>query len=185
MAIPDVLKEALKALKLSSMLEECERLESDPSAPTLSAMEFLKEVVLHELKTRDVRGIENRIRQAGFPEIYRLEEFDFKRVPDLDERQIVELHGCEWIRRGENVAFCGGHGLGKTHLATSIGVSACEKGHKVLFRKADKLVLELIEARDQSRVLALRQRLLRVPLLVVDEIGYTPFEREGGELCCR
>jgi DNA replication protein DnaC len=182
MAITDTLRESLKALKLSSMLSECERLQSDPSARTLSAMEFLEQVVLHELKTRDARGIENRIQQAGFAEIHRLEEFDFKRLPDLDEHQVVELHGCDWIRRGENVVFCGGHGLGKTHLATSIALNACEKGYKVLFRKADKLILELLEARDQSRLLAMRARLLRVPLVVVDEIGYTPFEKEGGEL---
>jgi len=180
--LTDTLRESLKALKLSSMLAECERLQADPSARTLSAMEFLEHVVIHELRTRDARGIENRIHQAGFPEIHRLEEFDFKRIPDLDQPQIVELHDGEWIRRGENVVFCGGHGLGKTHLATSIGVAACEKGYKVLFKKADKLVLELVEARDQSRVLAMRMRLQRVPLLIVDEIGYTPFEKEGGEL---
>jgi len=182
MAVTETLRESLKALKLSALLAECERMESDPGTKTLSTMEFLEHVVLHELKTRDARGIENRFRQAGFPEIHRLEEFDFKRQPDLDQKQILDLHDCDWIRRGENVVFSGGHGLGKTHLATSIGVKACEKGYKVLFRKADKLVLELLEARDQSRVLAMRARLLRVPLLVVDEIGYTPFEKEGGEL---
>jgi DNA replication protein DnaC len=180
--VSDTLREALKALKLSSMLAACERLESDPATRTLSIMEFLEHVVVHELETRDARGIENRIREAGFPELHRLEDFDFKRMPDLDERQIVELHGCEWIRRGENVVFCGGHGLGKTHLAISIGMAACEKGHRVVFRKAEKLVLELLEARDQARVLAFRKRLLRAPLLVVDEIGYTAFEKEGAEL---
>jgi DNA replication protein DnaC len=176
------LRAALKALRCSTMLAEVERLQDDPALEGMSRWEVLEHLVLHEVRTREVRGIENRIKQAGFPEIHRLEEFDFKRLPDLDQGQILELHACDWIQRGENVVFCGGHGLGKTHLATSIGVAACEKGQRVIFRKAENLILELLEARDQRRVLALRAKLRRPPLLIVDEIGYIPFEKEGGEL---
>jgi len=182
MSISEKLREGLKALRCSSLLAECERLESDPGQNGMSRLEYLEHLVLHEIKTREVRGIENRIREAGFPEIHRFEEYDFKRMPELDQGQIVELHGCDWIGRGENVVFSGGHGLGKTHLATSIGVAACEKGTRVLFRKAEILILELLEAQDQRRLLALRAKLLRIPLLVVDEVGYIPFEKEGGEL---
>lgn len=182
MAISQLLRESFRALRCSSMLAECDRLEDDPGFEHLSRTEFLEHLVLHELKMREVRGIENRLREAAFPEIHRLEEFNFKRLPDLDEGQVRDLHECEWIRKGENVVFSGGHGLGKTHLATSIGVTACEKGLRVLFKKADKLVVELLEARDERHLLVLRAKLQRIPLLIVDEIGYVPFEREGGEL---
>jgi len=182
MPVSEKLQEGLKALHCSAMLRECERLEGDPGAEGLSRMEFLEHLVLYELKTREANGIERRIREAGFPEILRLEEYDFKRMPDLDRGQIVELNECGWIRRGENVVFCGGHGLGKTHLAIAIGVTACERGFRVIFKKAENLLLELLEARDHKQLLAFRRKLLRVPMLIVDEIGYIPFEREGGEL---
>jgi len=138
--------------------------------------------VAHELETRRIRSIENRTNQAGFPDLTRLEDYDFRRMPSLDRRFIEELHGCEWIGRGDNLVLSGGHGLGKTHLAVSIGLEACERGYRVLFTKADLLVLKLLEAHEESRVVAFRKRLQRVDLLLVDELGYTPFERRGGEL---
>jgi DNA replication protein DnaC len=182
MAVKESLRKGLKELRLSNMLSECERLKDDPGVKAWSIEEYLEHLVSHELQVRQARAIENRIKAAGFPAIYRLEDYDFRRIPDLDEDLVVELHGCDWIGKGDNLVYSGKHGLGKTHLAISNGVEACEKGFKVLFKKADQLVLELLEARNESQVLKLRARLLRVELLIVDELGYTPFERVGGEL---
>lgn len=182
MAISEMMRESFRTLKLSSMLGEFERLLDDPGVKGWSIQDHLEHLLTHELSTREVRAIERRIKAAGFPAIYRLEEYDFTRMPTLDESLVVELHGCDWIRRGDNVVYSGEHGLGKTHLGVSNGVEACERGFKVLYRKAEDLVLELLEARDEARVLKLRQKLLKVDLLIVDELGYTPFDRVGGEL---
>lgn len=182
MGMNEDLRRGFKDLRLSIMLAECERMESDPATRTLSFQDYLGHLIRHELRTRESRATERRIKAAGFPAISRLEEYDFKRMQDLDEQFIVELHGCEWIGRGDNVVYSGKHGLGKTHLAISNGVEACEKGYKVLFKKADQLVLELLEARNEAQVLKLRSKLLRVDLLIVDELGYVPFDRTGGEL---
>lgn len=180
--LSEKLRQGFRALRLSTMLVECERLLGDPGAKGWRLEEYLEHLVEHELRTREARAVDKRIREACFPTIHRLEEYDFRRMPDLDEQLIVDLHGCGWIRRGDNVLYCGAHGLGKTHLAISTGVEACEQGLRVLFRKADRLVLELLEAREESRVLKLREKLQRVDLLIVDELGYTPFDRVGGEL---
>jgi DNA replication protein DnaC len=182
MAVSEVLRNDLKALRLSAMLGELERLQDDPGAQGMTVEQYLEHLTAHELSTRRIRAIERRIRAADFPAIYRLEDYDFSRVPTLDKQFVVDLHGCEWIGRGDNLVYSGGHGLGKTHLAISNGVEACEKGYTVLFRKVDQLVLELLEAREESRVLAFRKKLKRVDLLIADELGYTVFDRKGGEL---
>ncbi len=182
MPITETMRKSFKALRLSSMLQEYERLADDPGVKGWSVGEYLEHLLSHELRTREQRAIEKRIKDAGFPAIQRLEEYDFVRMPTLDEDLVVELHGCDWIHRGDNVVYCGEHGLGKSHLAVSNGVEACERGLKVLYRKVEQLVLELLEAREESRVLRLRKKLLKVDLLIVDELGYTPFDRAGGEL---
>jgi DNA replication protein DnaC len=182
MAVTETLRRDLKALRLSAMLSEHERLQDDPGKAGMTIDEYLAHLAAHELNVRRIRAIERRIRAAEFPTIYRLEDYDFSRMPGLDRQFIVGLHDCEWIKRGDNLVYSGWHGLGKTHLAISNGVEACEKGYTVLFRKVDQLVLELMEARDQSRVLAFRKKLKRVDLLIADELGYTVFDQTGGEL---
>jgi DNA replication protein DnaC len=182
MAISEVLSRDLRALRLSAMLRELERLQDDPGAQGMTIEQYLEHLTAHELNTRQIRAIERRIRAAEFPAIYRLEDYDFSRMPHLDKPFIVDLHGCEWIGRGDNLVYSGGHGLGKTHFAISNGVEGCEKGYTVLFRKVDQLILELLEAREEARVLAFRKKLKRVDLLIVDELGYTSFDRTGGEL---
>ena len=182
MAVSEKLRVGLKDLRLSTMLGELERFQDDPGVRGLSFEDQLEHLVSYELTTRESRAMEKRIRAASFPEHYRLEEYDFKRMPQLDKDFLVDLHGCGWVTRGDNLVFSGGHGLGKTHFAISIGLEACEKRYRVLFKKADQIVLELLEARDESRVLSLRAKLQRVDLLIIDELGYIPFDRQGGEL---
>jgi DNA replication protein DnaC len=182
MAMTDKLRAGLKSLRLSTMLQELERLEEDKMADKMPAIKMLDHLVEHEIITRHQRAMDRRIRQANFPEMHQLEEYDFKRMPGLNKQFITMLHGCEWVGKGENIVFCGAHGLGKTHLAISLGTEACEKGYTVLHKKVDELVLELTEARDEARVLSLRRKLQKVDLLICDELGYTAFDRIGGEL---
>lgn len=182
MAVIESLRKGLKALRLSTLLHEMERLQTDPGAKKLGFEKMLDLLVWHELKVRETRAIERRIKAAGFPFLARLEDYNFSRMPNLDEGLIRELHECAWIERGDNLVYSGGHGLGKTHFSISNGIEACEKGYRVLFKKAEQLVLELLEAREEKRVLSMRRRLMNVDLVVLDEVGYTPFDRAGGEL---
>jgi DNA replication protein DnaC len=182
MAVIESLRKGLKALRLSTLLHEMERLQTDPGAKKLGFEKRLDHLVWHELKVRETRAIERRIKAAGFPFLARLEDYNFSRMPNLDEGLIRELHECAWIERGDNLVYSGGHGLGKTHFSISNGIEACEKGYRVLFKKAEQLVLELLEAREEKRVLSMRRKLMNVDLVVLDEVGYTPFDRAGAEL---
>jgi len=182
MAVKESLQKGLKALHLSILLGEWERLQSDPGAKRKSFEQVLEHLVWHELKIRETRAIERRIKAACFPFLARLEDYDFGRMPNVDETLIRDLHECSWIGKGDNLVYCGGQGLGKTHLSISNGIEACEKGYRVLFKKAEQLVLELLEAREEKRVLSLRKKLMKVDLVIIDELGYTPFDRTGGEL---
>ena len=106
-----------------------------------------------ELIDRERRMVERRIGQARFPAVKSLDSFDFKAIPSLNKMLVTELARCEYIERRENVIALGNSGTGKTHVALGLGLAACQKGISVGFTAAAALVHELMEARDEKRLL--------------------------------
>jgi DNA replication protein DnaC len=106
-----------------------------------------------ELLDRERRATERRIRQAKFDAIKSLDSFEFPAIPSLDKTPVLELTRCEFIERKENVLALGNSGTGKTHLALALGLAACQKGFRVRFTTAASLAHELIEARDERRLM--------------------------------
>ena len=126
--------------------------------------------------------VERRIRSARFPAVKSLDTFDFAAIPSLNKMLVLELARCGYILGRENVIALGNSGTGKTHVALALGLAACQKGFSVAFTTAASLVNQLLEARDERRLLRLQRDLAAVKLLIVDELGYVPLSPTGAEL---
>jgi DNA replication protein DnaC len=131
---------------------------------------------------REQRLVERRIRAAHFPAVKSLDSYDFTALPSLNKALVLELARCEYLARRENVIALGNAGTGKTHLALGLGLAACQKGLAVGFTTTAALVHELMEARDEKRLLRLQRQLAACQLLIVDELGYVPLSPTGAEL---
>jgi DNA replication protein DnaC len=172
----------LKALKLPTFLREYDELARRCAAEGVDHTGYLLRLAELELLDRERRLVERRIRQARFPAVKGLESFDFAAIPSLNKLLVLELARCEYIERRENVIALGPSGTGKTHVALGLGLAACQRGLSVGFTTAAALVHELLEARDERRLLRLQRQLEGYKLLIVDELGYVPLSTTGAEL---
>lgn len=172
----------LKSLKLPTFLREYDKQARLCAADGIDHVGYLARLTELELIDRERRLVERRIKQAGFPTVKQLESFDFKAIPGLNKMLVLELARSEYVSRRENVILLGPSGVGKTHIALALGLAACQKGVSVRFVTASQMVHELIEARDEKRLLRLQAQLARVGLLIVDELGYVPLSQSGSEL---
>jgi DNA replication protein DnaC len=172
----------LKALKLPSFLREHDKLARQCAAEGVDHTGYLLRLAELELLDRERRLVERRIRQARFPAVKSLDSFDFTALPALNKLLVLELARGEYVERRENVIALGNSGTGKTHIALGLGLAACQKGLSVGFTTAAALVHELLEARDERRLLRLQNQLAGYKLLIVDELGYVPLSPSGAEL---
>ena len=177
-----LLDHRLKSLRLPTVLREYGKLARQCATEGQDHVQFLARLVELEMIDRERRMIERRIKAARFPAVKSLDSFDFKAIPTLNKMQVLELARCEWIDRRENVIALGPSGTGKTHIALGLGLSACQKGLSVGFVTAAALVHELMEARDERRLLRLQKQMVGYKLLIIDELGFVPLSKTGAEL---
>ena len=181
--VPEILlAHHLKALKLPTFLREHQKLARQCAAEGMDHVRYLARLVELELIDRERRMVERRIKAAKFPTVKSLDSFDFSAIPKLNKMQVLELARCKWIERRENVIALGPSGTGKTHIALGLGLAACQKGMSVSFTTAAALVNELMEARDERRLLRFQKQMAAVKLLIVDELGFVPLSKTGAEL---
>ena len=126
--------------------------------------------------------VDRRIKAAKFPTVKSLDSFDFAAFPDLNKALVMELARSEYVERRENIIAVGNSGTGKSHIGLGLGLAACQKGLSVGFANAAAMVHELIEARDEKRLLRLQRQLAAYKLLIIDELGYVPLSQTGAEL---
>ncbi len=176
------LKANLKDLKLSAMARELETTLRQALDSGIGYDDLLLDLTRLEIESRAANRLKRRIREARFPLLKPLETFDLSAVPELDIRLLRELISCEYIRDRRNVIFLGGSGTGKTHMATALGLEACKNNYRTRFVTCYGLVNELIEAREERDLQRLLKRYSRYDLLILDELGYIPFSKEGAEL---
>ena len=172
----------LKALKLPTCLREHHKLARQCAAEGVDYIRFLARLVEMEMIDRERRMVERRIKAARFPAVKSLDTFDFTVIPRLNKMQVLEMARCEWIERRENAIALGPSGTGKTHVALGLGLAACQKGLSVGFTTAAALVSEMMEARDERRLLRFQKQMVGYKLLIIDELGFVPLSKTGAEL---
>jgi DNA replication protein DnaC len=172
----------LKALKLPTFVREYDKVARQCAAEGVDHVRYLLRLAELEMIDREQRLVERRIRAARFPAVKSLDSYDFTALPSLNKALVLELARCEYLARRENVIALGNAGTGKTHIALGLGLAACQKGLAVGFTTAAALVHELIEARDEKRLLRLQRQLAACTLLIIDELGYVPLSPTGAEL---
>ena len=179
----DLVASQARALKMPGLLRVYEALARQAREEHSGYEEYLHDVLSAETTSRQDSAVRARVREARFPEIKTLDTFDFVSTDGaVSATQVSDLARGEWIGRAHNVIFAGPIGTGKTHLAIALGVEAARQRRRVLFARAADIVRTLLEARDGRELGRLQRRLNAVDLLVLDELGFVPFDRAGGEL---
>jgi DNA replication protein DnaC len=171
-----------RALKAPSLADAAGRLAERARTDGWTHEAYLAACLEREVAARQSHGGEARIKAARFPARKTLEDFDYEHQRSVRRDVIAHLGALDFVEARENVVFLGPPGTGKTHLAIGLSVRACQAGHRVAFATAAEWVARLAEAHAAGRLQAELVRLGRYPLLVIDEVGYIPFEAEAANL---
>ena len=172
----------LTRLKLVATRERLDSLLQEAARKELGYMDFLDLVLSEEAQSKDQKRTRMGIQIAHFPVVRRLEDFDFSLQPSIDQRLLRELETGRFIANGENVLLLGPPGVGKTHLAIGLGRKVVEHGASALFVPALGLVAQLMRAESEGHLEERLTHLTKPKLLIIDELGYLPFERRAAHL---
>ena len=175
----------LEKMKMEHLSLQLDAICEQAAKKDLGYREFLTEALQTEWSGRHQRGVESRLKTARFPWVKTLEQFDFSFQPSIDRKVVRELSGLGFVNRAENVIILGPPGVGKTHLAIGLGVKAVEAGHKVLFITLESMISRLTRARVENRVERQLQQFVYPRVLIIDEMGYLPMNREEAGLFFR
>ncbi len=169
-------------LKLGYLLRHHPELTAEAAQARWSHAEFLRRLIEAETLDRQTRAHERRIQAARFPVRKTLDQFKWDWPKQLNEAQVRHLFELRFVAERTNAVFCGGVGLGKTHLATALGYAACQAGHTVLFTTAVDAINALVTAQALHRLQAELKRYVSPALLILDEVGYLPLDKAGADL---
>lgn len=172
----------LKQLKMPQAAKVYQSMAREAADNNLTFEEFLLGVLEQEVHQRENNRIQRRIKQATFPVVKTLDTFDFMAIPSLNKPKVLTLADGEFITHKENVIMVGNAGVGKTHLAVALAFAACRKGFRVKFYTAAGLVNELVAAQHEYRLNKMEKQWLVPDLVIIDELGFVPFNKSGAEL---
>lgn len=177
-----LLQHNLKALNLTHIARHLQERLRQAKDGGISYEDLLLGLTDLELRIRADNREKRRLKDARFPLLKPLETFDFEAAPPLDRRLVRELAEGDYLRERRNIILLGRSGTGKTHLATALGIEACRQSRAVRFITGYALANELIEARAEKTLSRIIGKYARLELLILDELGYVPFSKEGAEL---
>lgn len=176
------LRENLESLKLKNTLEILDNYLERAVKDNLNIVEVLDHLFAEEAKNKRRRAYEKQVQMSGFPIKKTLEDFDFSFQPSIDKRQIDELSTMRFLENAENIVFLGPPGVGKTHLASSLGMAAARNRYSTYYINCHQLIEQLKKAHFENRLPDKLKILAKYRLLIIDEIGYLPMDIQGANL---
>lgn len=176
------IKNNLSILGLRNTFENIDEYLGNAIANKISLMEFINLIFDREARAKMNRSTENQIKMAAFPSRKTFELFDFSFQPNLDIEMINDLRTLRFIDNNENVIFLGTPGVGKTHLAIALGISAIEHKYSTYFINCHQLIQNLLKANHENRLEDKLKQYAKYKVLIIDEIGYLPTSLEGANL---
>ncbi len=171
-----------RALKAPRIAELASSLAERARSEGWDYEQYLAQVLSEEVASRESHGGDARVKAARFPQVKTLDDFDFSFQRSVRRQQIAHLAQLDFLREATNAVFLGPPGTGKTHLSIALGVQAARRGYRVAFATAHEWVGRLGAAKRAARLDEELERLRRVPLVIVDEVGYIPFDPEAAAL---
>lgn len=176
------LKNNLEYLKLKQMQLHLDEVIDFVTSNNLSFAEGLVRLTTHEIDFKETNMIRSMVKVGAFPHQKGIEDFDFTFQPSINEQEIRDFETLRFLESAENIVFLGSSGVGKTHLAVSIGIAAAKKRYSTYFIKCHDLIQQLKRAKLENRLEARLKHFCKYKLLIIDELGYLPIEKEDAKL---
>ncbi len=177
----DALRSHLGTLKLPFMLQNHQVLAQTAADKHWSHLDYLSELINGEADARKDRRVQRCIDQARFPVLKTLDQFDWNWPTKINRMLIQNLFHLDFVKQHANVVFISGTGLGKSHLMTSLGHAACQRGHSVLFTGAIEIINTLADAQASGSIKRIMHHYIKPEVLCIDELGYLPIDKFGAD----